>query len=206
MMGKFRINLPQERCFLNLKYFFEQQVITYGGKFVNNKEQSTCLQTMATWLTEQRGKWGLLLAGVTGNGKTVSVMAIQTFVNLCQIKDPMPSIGTWSLNAGVWLINARELSRTFVTENGTYERIKNTYILAIDDLGVEESAVYWQGNRYKPMEDILYYRYERMLTTIVTTNLPLSKLREKYGDRLGDRFNEMFKIVHMPDINFREML
>lgn len=203
-MEKFSIPLPQERCYLNLQYFLEKQVVAYGSEFVHNEEQADCLQAMATWLTEKRGRWGLLLAGIAGNGKTVSLMAMRTFVNLCKLPDPIPSLSTWSLNAGIWIINARELSRIFVSGNGTYERCKSTYILAIDDLGVEDSVVYLQGNRYKPMEDILYYRYERMLTTIVTTNLPLPTLREKYGDRLGDRFNEMFKIIPMPNINFRE--
>ncbi len=146
----------------------------------------------------------MLLAGVTGNGKTVSVMAMRTLVNLCKVKDPIPTVGTWSLYAGIWLVNARELNRVFVSNQGAYERCRDTYILAIDDLGLEDSMVYWQGNRYKPMEDLLYYRYERMLPTIATTNLPLPKLREKYGDRLADRFNEMFKIVRMPDVNFRD--
>ena len=47
------------------------------------------------------------------------------------------------------------------------------------------------------------YRYERMLPTIVTTNLSGKAIREKYGDRLADRFNEMMQVVTMPDINFR---
>lgn len=203
MKGKFNINMPQERCFLNLQHFLRQQVIACGSEYVPSQEQAECLQIIATWLTEEKGKWGLLLAGITGNGKTVSVFALRTFINLCKVKDPLPSVGTWTLNAGIWMINARDVSKMFVSEYERFKRCKDTYILAIDDLGLEESVVYWQGNRYKPMEDILYYRYERMLPTIVTTNLPLHKLREKYGDRLADRFNEMFRVVPMPDINFR---
>jgi DNA replication protein DnaC len=42
-----------------------------------------------------------------------------------------------------------------------------------------------------------------MLPTIVTTNLSGKAIREKYGDRLADRFNEMMQVVTMPDINFR---
>lgn len=203
MMEKFNINLSQERCFLNLQYFFKQQVSVYGKKYKTDDEQSECLNEIASWLVETKGKWGLLLAGVTGNGKTITVKAMRTFVNACKITDPIPTIGTWTLNAGIWMINARELNKMFVKDNATFEKCKDTYILAIDDLGVEDTIVYWEGNRYKPMEDILYYRYERMLTTIVTTNLPLAMIREKYGDRLGDRFNEMFLIIHMPDRNFR---
>ena len=56
----------------------------------------------------------------------------------------------------------------------------------------------------KPLVGIVSsYRYERMLPTIVTTNLSGKAIREKYGDRLADRFNEMMQVVTMPDINFR---
>ena len=81
----------------------------------------------------------------------------------------------------------------------------NTFILAVDDLGTEESEYCQYGNRYKPLEELLSYRYERMLPTIVTTNLSGKAIREKYGDRLADRFNEMMQVVTMPDINFRNV-
>ena len=49
------------------------------------------------------------------------------------------------------------------------------------------------------------YRYDKMLPTIITTNLPMADIRPKYGDRLAERLNELMEVVHMPDINFRKI-
>ena len=59
------------------------------------------------------------------------------------------------------------------------------------------------GNEYTPVSDILAYRYEARLPTIMTTNIANVEIRPKYGDRIAARMNEMFDIIVMPDIDFR---
>ena len=54
-----------------------------------------------------------------------------------------------------------------------------------------------------PITELLEYRYNQRLTTIVTTNLEPSEIREKYGDRIADRFNEMFALVSYTGVSYR---
>ncbi len=57
----------------------------------------------------------------------------------------------------------------------------------------EYMGIYLYGN---PTTDMLTMRYDRLLFTIITTNLTPQEIREKYGDRIADRLNEMMvKIV-----------
>lgn len=69
-------------------------------------------------------------------------------------------------------------------------------MLAIDDLGTEPVEVLEYGNRLNPVIDLLYKRYDEQLFTIITTNLTPKEIRERYGERIADRLNEMaFRIV-----------
>lgn len=69
-------------------------------------------------------------------------------------------------------------------------------MLAIDDLGIEERDVHSYGNVMSPIVELLTYRYDKQLFTIISTNLTPPEIRAKYGDRIADRLNEMMvKIV-----------
>ena len=55
---------------------------------------------------------------------------------------------------------------------------------------------------------MLTYRYDRRLPTFVTTNLAQrpedgETLRQRYGDRLADRFNEMFFVIAFYNQSYR---
>ena len=76
-------------------------------------------------------------------------------------------------------------------------------MLGIDDLGEEEIEMMDYGNRVTPVIDLLSYRYDRMLFTMVTTNLTPAQIRSTYGDRIADRFNEMMLIIPYETPSFR---
>ena len=76
-------------------------------------------------------------------------------------------------------------------------------LLFLDDLGREPTEVMRYGNVTSPITELLEYRYNQRLTTIVTTNLEPSEIREKYGDRIADRFNEMFVVVSYTGNSYR---
>ena len=58
-------------------------------------------------------------------------------------------------------------------------------------------------NRVTPVIDLISYRYNRMLFTMVTTNLTPAQIRATYGDRIADRFNEMMLILPYKNPSFR---
>ena len=75
--------------------------------------------------------------------------------------------------------------------------------MAIDDVGVEPSIIKVWGNEISPFVDTIYYRYDRQLFTIMTSNLGEEQLREKYGERIADRFTEMFDRIHFSNKTYR---
>jgi DNA replication protein DnaC len=81
-----------------------------------------------------------------------------------------------------------------------WEKLCQVDMLAIDDLGIEPVEVMDFGNVLCPVVDLLTKRYDMQLFTIITTNLTPSEIREKYGDRIADRMNEMMvKIIFNND-------
>lgn len=94
---------------------------------------------------------------------------------------------------------------SYVNDYKQFLGYRNTALLAIDDLGMESERIMKYGQECYPISELFSYRYECRLFTIVTTNLPSSEVRPRYGDRMADRVNHMMQVVVMPDTNFREL-
>lgn len=122
---------------------------------------------------------GLCLMGGLGNGKTtifrLAAMTLKTIGIDCEV------------------INTRVFHALY-QKNGEEEVLKraNGYLM-IDDLGSEQDIVTRYGSKADPMSTLLYLRYENRARTFVNTNLNREMLKAKYGDRLADRFKEMFE-------------
>ena len=79
--------------------------------------------------------------------------------------------------------------------------------LSISDLGKEEKKLMVYGNEMNVMERILCRRYDywqrrmqdndysNLTFTHITTNLSGEGIKEQYGERVHDRFKEMFNFV-----------
>ena len=76
-------------------------------------------------------------------------------------------------------------------------------MLAIDDVGTEPAEVLHFGNAITPITDLLSIRYDEQLFTIVSSNLTPSQVRQKYGERIADRLNEMAKTVVFQNVSYR---
>ena len=85
-----------------------------------------------------------------------------------------------------------------------YDLMMKVSMMAIDELGVEpmESKLY--GNVAEPLIDLFCERYDRQLLTIVSTNLGSQEIRQRYGTRLSDRFNEMFTTIPFNGESYRQ--
>jgi DNA replication protein DnaC len=126
------------------------------------------------------GDNGIILNGQIGNGKTTIFRLANDALNLMGMKCEF--------------INVAKLCH-LVAQNGEIEIIKReTGMLIIDDLGAEMESVSNYGNKMNPVKDLLFLRYENRARTFVTTNFNAEMLKTKYGERLSDRFKEMFKI------------
>jgi DNA replication protein DnaC len=102
----------------------------------------------------------------------------------------------------ICVTSARRLTQVAKDENAMNEA-KTTQVLCIDDVGLEPTEVLDYGNSINPVIEILEHRYRQQLFTFITTNLTPKQIREKYGDRVADRFNEMMRCIVYANPTFR---
>lgn len=171
-------------------------------EFLRTEAYREQVLTIAEWLRGETSKFGLLLCGLCGNGKTTFVKAIQQVINVAAI--PVnPEFATEKY--GMQIHDARKLAMLCRIDNKRFQQICNLRMLAIDDLGTEPFEVVDFGNSMNPMSDLILERYDKRLFTIVTTNLTPEQLREKYGDRVADRIKEMMEKVVFKNASFRSL-
>ena len=140
-----------------------------------------------------RRKCGIMLLGLPGGGKTTLVYAIQSLIGY--LADRHALLGPNDEKASLAFITALDIARAS-HERKEFDRIATQPLLAIDDLGLEPTETLDYGNVRNPIIEIITRRYDRQLYTILTSNISPEGVREKYGDRIADRFNEMMtKIV-----------
>jgi DNA replication protein DnaC len=152
---------------------------------------------LARWITDPTDThYGVMLIGGLGNGKTTLMRALKRAMFYMNRN----CSGDYQLEWQMVIRAARS-----VTADDRFHKC-----LGIDDLGTEPLERMSYGNIETPTTDVLYHRYEKRLFTVVTTNLALQPndsgvptLRQRYGDRLADRFSEMFHIIRFYNQSYR---
>ena len=120
---------------------------------------------------------GLILAGNYGTMKTTMAIAILRqwiddghgglIVPMCSLMDNLYTMR---------ILNREEFAK--------YDRrIRNTPLLVLDDLGGEDADGWIKGK----VDSILIERYNKMLPTIITTNLTQDQMAGTYSGRIMDR-------------------
>ena len=110
------------------------EVAKRGGTFQGDNHTNEHIEKAAKWLTGDY-KPGLMLSGIVGNGKTTLATAIARLIGLVY--------GTNQYNykdrRTVKTVTALELADMAKENPDAYRAIKNTNLLAIDDVGVEQA-------------------------------------------------------------------
>lgn len=145
---------------------------------------------VAEWM-HTRPTPGLLICGEVGNGKTTMVEAL---TNLYAVRCN-------KLMTNVTALHIADLYRNADTDG--INALKDTLMLSIDDLGTEAAGVKSYGNEVSPVTDIIYHRYAKRMFTVITTNMAAFQIRDRYGDRIADRFREMMTVVPFMDKSYR---
>ena len=80
-------------------------------------------------------------------------------------------------------------------------RIEKVHFLFVDDLGREhESASGWSNER---IFDLMRYRHNRCLPTLITTNLPLPELNLRYSEGMSSHLHGSSLFVVMDGEDYR---
>ncbi len=164
--------------------------------FVADDNTKQNVSKAAKWLTGNY-KVGLILYGGVGNGKTTLARSICELISILFKKDE------WT-GKGVVKITALELSKIMLDSPDRYNKIKDCELLFIDDIGIEPASVKSWGNECSPVTELIYSRYDKQLFTLATSNLNDAELKDRYGIRISDRFNEMFEKVYFTGKSYRK--
>ena len=197
-MESFKLPMTVDEAEAYIRGAFEAQVELRGGTVEYDEMTTKNLRLVAETLAGDSHKFGLLRAGTCGNGKTTTMRAVQSVVKLLNNTYYNRS----GQRIGNRLLEAKEITQ-LSDKDGQLTVYKTVPVLFLDDLGREPTEVLKYGNVSSPITELLEYRYNQRLTTIVTTNLEPSEVRQKYGDRIADRFNEMFALVSYTGVSYR---
>lgn len=148
--------------------FNAQLSLWRGIKFFtgNNASWQNEYGGIAAWLVGNKGR-GLLCLGNCGRGKTLICGKI------------IPILLNHYCNKIVSCYDAQQL-------NANIDAVKQKHIIYIDDIGTEFLSVKY-GEKRLAFAELVDEAEKKGKLLIVTTNLSLSELTQKYGERTVDR-------------------
>ena len=157
-------------------------------RWVNGDPEARCL-TMEGRPTKASLLKGIYIAGPTGTGKTVCLDVLNIYARTIGIQY---RAGGFVKFLG-WNSQRSDAICEKYAQNGDLIGFKTEGILCIQDLCSEAPETLFMGNRRNVMQTVLEARADATnLFTLVTSNQPITKLKDFYGDRVQSRANEMF--------------
>lgn len=201
---RFRLPYTRRQAYDMLLAACRAEVVSRRREFAATEGFLRHVMDAASWLTSEEPTFGLFLCGSAGNGKTTLLRALQSLVRWLRRndreRDDLPYV------SGFEIVGAKELvllakayngqTRDNRPETGRYKRLRDMEVLAIDDLGSEpvESMVY--GESVTTVMDLMSYRYDMQLTTLATSNISADRIKDRYDNRMADRFREMMRVIN----------
>lgn len=151
---------------------------------------------LSLYITADVPKFGAVLCGQVGNGKTTLLYAFQQAVNFLNDKGLFKDDEGKTVKRSIRIINAKDLTQIAKSDWKRYEDIRGLELLAIDEFGEEPRVVKDYGNDISPIIDLIEHRYNLQHFTLLTTNLLPKQFEEEYGPRIADRFREMLTRIN----------
>ena len=191
---RFPFTLKEDTCrgFLERAYMQEAGITTLDDAAAGHISQ------MCQWLIDS-DKWGVMLMGSVGNGKTTlmnaTVKLLKTAYSNTLTESGIPMMVSMSNTTAKDLTNDARKGIEF--NNRQY------MVCAIDDMGEEPKEVMSFGNPITPIIDIIEQRYAKKDITIITTNLDADGIKNKYGARVADRMREMMQVITFTNASYR---
>lgn len=164
----------------------------------------TAIEKCAHWLSSKDDRIGLLLYGTVGTGKTTMLNAICRVINTFTKPSYSDIVLDDDKTVTVKVVRAKDVVLAWQDNMVRYKQMCNVELLGIDELGVEAIDVKTFGNANEPIIDLLSTRYDKQRCTMISSNLDMEAIGDRYGDRLQDRFVEMFKTIAFTGKSFRK--
>lgn len=129
---------------------------------------------IVNWLTNNQGR-GLLCFGNCGRGKTLICGKI------------LPLVLNHYCRKVVCCYDSQQM-------NAELDSVKQKHIIYVDDIGTENLSVKY-GEKRLAFAELTDETEKKGKLLILTTNLSIDELREKYGERTVDRLRAITKTV-----------
>lgn len=140
-------------------------------------------ESMALWLSNNNGR-GLLCYGNCGRGKTLITQRI------------LPIIFRYWHGLALNTITATELSERF-------NEISGYKIISVDDIGTEDIANRY-GEKHDYFRELVDLAERKQKLLIVSTNLELKQIAERYGERTIDRLRALTTTILFKGTSLRK--
>ena len=200
-MDRFRFNMSTNDALDLLAAHYGWAVKHRHGIPVFDENTVGNLLELAKYLTKPEPKFGVMMCGTCGNGKTTLLYALQSALNELNSRGHFSFLDE-NFHVGMEIVDAKDIVQ-ISKDLKQLRSYRSRSMLAIDDLGKEPAEVLNYGNAISPVVDLLEYRYQHQLFTVITTNLTNNEIKQKYGARIADRFNEMLQLIVFQDISYR---
>lgn len=147
-------------------------------------------------------KKGLFIYGNKGLGKTLNFLIYMRILHLSRAllwdyctKNSISDV--YKDERYFYLEDIKDTEISFKKDNVKHIDLLNSKReLVIDDIGTEPMNTKDYGTDKDLVADLLRLRYNKIqreyCVTHLTTNLDITDISERYGDRISDRINEMF--------------
>ena len=191
---RFPFTLKEDTC----KSFLEKAYIQEAGIDKLDDYAETHIAQMCHWLLNSN-KWGVMLMGSVGNGKTTLLNAT---INLLQTAYSNSKTES-GLKMAVTISNTTAKDLTNAARKGQEIYNSDIVVCGIDDMGEEPKEIQSYGNLITPIVDIIEERYAKRQITLITTNLDADGIKNKYGARVADRLREMMQIITFTNASYR---
>lgn len=152
-------------------------------------EHALKAKAVAFVLGFETGARGLLIHGNVGNGKTHLSVGILTGV--IKTRDGKPMVQPVFACVEEWLASIKADFNKETEQSHAFERACEAPLLCLDDFGAERHTPFSEGE----INRLINARYNSQQTTIITTNLPVKEIKDRYGRRLFDRMQEMCEFM-----------
>ena len=140
-------------------------------------------EKVAEWLADNQGR-GLLCLGNNGRGKTL----------LCN--KVIPILLDHYCHRIVSCYSAKEM-------NDNLKEVIQKHIIYIDDVGTENIKVDY-GERTRPFAELVDAAEKKGKLLIITSNLTIDMIKEKYGEGTADRLKAITKLVIFNGASLRQ--
>ena len=195
--GRFRLPFDEGTAKKLLACAIEGEVRSRGGTFDCTGQVELQIGRLAASLTSGK-RYGVILCGTCGNGKTTMMRAFQNLLNVLRLPDDYHK-----KTYGMPVVNAGHIAYLCRSNYERFMELCNMEMLGIDDMGTEPLEVQEFGNLHRPMVDLLTRRYENGTFSFITTNLVPQQIRNLYGERIADRLNELVDKIIFENPSFR---